>query len=357
MSQTEAVFGGTEKLKEAVAKAIERKPGAVIVISSCTSGIIGDDLAAAESLSTPEIPVIAIPADGDIAGDYMEGIRMAMHTLGERLIDRSVRPSGKCVNFINETGVSNNHTVNYRIMESMLSKMGISVNCRFLGDASADEMRNFLKAPLNILAADSADGRELESWLTEEYGCRFASSPFPVGEKNTRRFLEEIGAFFGCADLVPDILRGEEEHYRSRIEELKPQLAGRRVLLSTINTNMDFLLQVLDDLGMVIVRIGVLNYLRQEVKVSDTPEKYPIVEDLDWERLYDDVSDLHPDFVISNYTPPLADGDYVRDVVPMMPVIGFSSGIDIVKRWADLLKRKREGGWMHDRKYYDAWCR
>ncbi len=355
MGQTEAVFGGTDRLKEAVQEAIAQKPGAVIVVSSCVSGIIGDDLLACEALGTEEIPVITIPADGDIRGDYMEGIRMCMHALGERLIDPAVRPSGKKVNLINEVAVSVNHETNYRIIRDLLAKLGIGINCRFLGDTSVQNLKQLCEAPLNILAADTQDGRELKSWLEKDYGCTFAESPFPVGVHAAKAFLKEMGAFFHCEDLVPDLIQQEEEKYYSEIERLKPELQGKRLVITTINSNIDFVLQAASDAGMEILQVGVVNYLRQEVKVSDTPERYPINDTLDWSSFYDQAGEWNPDFVISNYTPAAGDGDYVKDALPMMPQAGFSAGIEVLKRWADLQRRKREGGWNNDRIYFEQY--
>lgn len=355
MGQAEAVFGGTDKLKEAVLKAREMKPGAIVVVSSCVSGIIGDDLLAVEALSTPDIPVITIAADGDIKGDYMEGIRMCMHKLGEELIDRDVVSDGKKVNLINEVAVGVNHETNYRIIRDLLAKLGISINSRFLGDTTVEDLRNLKAAPLNILATDSPDGRELQSWLEQEYGCRFAKSAFPVGIHATKHFLEEMGEFFGCSELVPDLIRQEEEKYRREIEALKPEMQGKRLIITTINANIDFVLQAAEDVGMEILQVGVINYLHTEVKVSDTPEKYNINEDFDWENLYDQAGDLQADFVISNYTPPAQDGDYVKDALPMMPLAGFGSGIDVIRRWADLQKRKREGEWNDDRIFFEEY--
>ena len=117
IGQTEAVFGGMDALRESVRLALERRPGAVIVISSCVSGIIGDDVLAVEDMSTPETPVIVIPADGDINGDYMTGIEMCMHTLAERIVDPAVPKRADCVNLIGETGVANNTDVNYRTVK------------------------------------------------------------------------------------------------------------------------------------------------------------------------------------------------------------------------------------------------
>ncbi len=101
----EAVFGSTDKLREHVQNALERKPGAIVVISSCVSGIMGDDVLSVEELSTPQTPVMVIKADGDIAGDYMEGIRMCLHKLAESIVDPMLPPRQLTVNLIGETGV------------------------------------------------------------------------------------------------------------------------------------------------------------------------------------------------------------------------------------------------------------
>lgn len=357
MGQPEAVFGGMDKLRQAVQTALDQKPSAVVVISSCVSGIIGDDLQAVEAMSTPEIPVLTIPADGDIAGDYMEGIRMCMHTLAERLIDKDVKPEGKCINLINETGVSTNHAVNYYYMRDLLGGLGININCRFLGDATVEELRNFKKAPLNILVYDSPDGRELKQWLEDTYDSTFTADPFPVGVEATCRFLEELGEFYHCSDLVPGLIREEREKYKAEIARLRPQLSGKKILITTINANIDYLLETLDDLGMKILGIGVFNYLHQEVKVSNHPEKYPIKDNLSWEELYDEIHGEKPDFMISNYTPPSQEGDYVRDVMPMIPMAGFQGGLDIVRRWAELQKQTQEGGWMNDKELFEQYNR
>ncbi|MBQ0059771.1 MAG: hypothetical protein KBS83_07490, partial [Lachnospiraceae bacterium] len=255
------------------------------------------------------------------------------------------------------TGVSFNHTINYKTIKELLGKMGIRVNCRFLGDATVDEMRHFLRAPLNILADDTPDGRALEKWLENKYGCTFASHSFPVGAKQTAAFLYEIAEFFGCKEMVPGIIKEEEERYRQELRKLRPMLKGKRLVLTTINANIDYLLEALDYIGVEIVKIGVVNYLHQEIQISDTPEKYPIDENFNWTNLYDEINPLDPDIVISNFTPPVTDGDYVKDVMPMTPCAGFNSGLAIVKRWADLLGKRREGGWMNDRKYFEMYQR
>ena len=356
MGQTEAVFGGMDKLKEAVKKALAAKPGAVIVISSCVSGIIGDDVLEAETLGTPETPVLVIPADGDIAGDYMEGIRMCLHKVAKELIRRDVTLRPMTVNLIGEIGVSNQIEVNYRTIKNLLSQMGIRINCRFLGNASTDEVRSFLSAPLNILAYDSLDNRNLKTWLTENYGCRFFDAPVPVGFEETRRFLEGLGDFFGCRDKVSEIIRAEKEHFEERTAAIRPVLEGKKILMTTISTSMEWLVSLVRAAGMKFVWIGVLDYLHQGIKITKDEEVLSVTEEtFDLLQAEKKVRELKPDIVVSNYTSALGTGDYILDNMPMTQMVGFGAGLEVLERWAGQLKSREEGEWVYDRRLYQKY--
>ncbi len=356
MGQAEAVFGGMDRLRDCVKAAMERKPGAIVVISSCVSGIIGDDIRSIEELSTPELPVIAIHADGDVAGDYTEGIRMCMHTLAERLIDTAIQPSGRRVNLINEAGMSNNSALNYRIVRDLLDAMEIEVNCRYLGDATCQQMRNLLAAPLNILASDGSDGLELKRWLMETYGCQFMDETFPVGFEASKKWLLKLGDFFSCKSRAEEIIRVQEQLYNQEIERLRPVLGGKRILLTTINANLDWFLETADAIGMEFVWIGVLNYLHTELNVTSHPKICQVVEEeVSWTRIHDKIQALQPDIVLSNYTSTVESGDYLIDSMPMTPVAGFQSAIHIFQRWIRLFNARREGEWRDDQALFEKY--
>ncbi len=356
MGQTEAVFGGMNKLKEAVKKAMAEKPGAVIVISSCVSGIIGDDVLEAENLGTPEIPVLVIPADGDIAGDYMEGIRMCLHKVAGCLIRRDVQPKPMTVNLIGEIGVSNQIEVNYRTLKDLFSRMGIQINCRFLGDAAVGEVRNFMAAPLNILALDSLDNQNLKAWLTENYGCHFFDAPVPVGFEETRQFLEGIGDFFGCREKAEDIIRAEREQFERRTASLRSVLRGKKILMTTISTSMEWLVSLAKAAGMEFVWVGVLDYLHQGIEITRDKEVLAVTEEtFDLLQAERKVRLLRPDIVVSNYTSALETGDYILDNMPMTQMIGFGAGLEVLERWAEQLKGREEGEWVYDRRLYQKY--
>lgn len=353
MGQTEAVFGGMDRLRECVMAAMERRPGAVVVISSCVSGIIGDDIRSIEELSTPEIPVIAIHADGDVAGDYMEGIRMCLDTLADKLIDQNVKPEDRLVNLINETGVSNNNELNFRIIRGLLASMGIGVNCRFLGDATCAEVRNLLAAPLNILASDSMDSLVMKGWLMEKYGCQFMDETLPVGYAATARWLRKLGEYFDCSEAAEQTIAREEIIYRQEIRRLRPVLQGKRILMTTINANLDWLMETAHAVGMKFIWIGVLNYLRQDLHITNHPEYCDeITEEFDWNGIQEKINELKPDIVLSNYTSVAQEGDYLVESMPMVPVTGFQSALHIFRRWEKLFARHtsthKEEQWKND---------
>ena len=356
IGHAEAVFGGVEKLRAQVERALERKPGAVVVISSCVSGIIGDDLLSLERLSTPETPVIAVPADGVLGGDYMEGIRLCLHTLAEKLVRRDAPLRPRTVNLIGEVGVSNNTQVDYQTLRRLLGEMGISIGCRFLGDCTAQELRDLLSAPLNLLATDSQDNLELKAWLETEYGCRFHPGCLPIGFRATRNFLLELGDFFGCREEAVALISREEADYWREIESLRPLLQGKRILMTTINANLDWLLDAAEDCGMEFVWIGVLNYLHRDLRITDRQERNAVIREITGGDIVEQrIRELKPDMVLGNYTARAAGGEYIADTLPMTQPIGFGSGLTVLRRWAQLNKNEREGEWEHDRVWFEQY--
>ncbi len=356
IGQTQAVFGGMEALRESVRAAMERRPGAVVVISSCVSGIIGDDILSVEDMSTPEIPVIAVDADGDIKGDYMEGIEMCLHKIARRLIDPDTPKRPMTVNLIGETGVANNTAVNFNTISGLLGEMGITVNCRFLGDASASEIRRLTAAPLNILAVDSPDNRKLQTWLEQRYVCRFFDECLPVGFQATASFLERIGDFFGCRAAAEPVIGREKARFEAEAARLRPLLQGKTALMTTINANMDWLWDAANAVGMDFTWIGVLNYLRRELSVTDRPERRDRVEEItDRTLVARRIQERKPDVVLSNYTAALPEADYITDNMPMGQLVGFRAGLDTMDRWARLMQTRREGVWMRDEALFEKY--
>ncbi len=365
MDHASAVFGGLDKLRRQVLAALERKPGAIVVISSCVSGIIGDDIRALEALSTPETPVIAIPADGDISGDYVTGIRDCLHILAEKLIDRTAQPEQDCVNLVGEMAISYNNEPNVRALRGLLAGLGLRLNCRFLGDAETSELRGFLKAPLNILDSESADNLELKDFLQREFGCRFLPGHLPVGMEATAAWITELGDFFGCPEKAEALNRRERESCEEALRALRPALAGKTLVLTTINDDMDWIIRAAEGAGMKVAWIGVMNYLRTPLRVSKEKHILEVTEEVSSaRRIREQLEKLQPDLVLTNYAGgEAARGSWLSDTVPSSPLAFFRSAMPVLQRWETMFRekergsviREKGGAWKNDGIFYEKY--
>ena len=175
-----------------------------------------------------------------------------------------------------------------------------------------------------------------------------------MGFRATRDFLLSLGDFFACREEAEALVAREEADYRREIEALRPLLQGKRILMTTINANLDWLLDAAEDCGMEFVWIGVLNYLRRDLHVTDRRERFSVLEEITGgDTVEQRIRELRPDMVLGNYTARVAGADYLSDTLPMTQPIGFGSGLTVLRRWAQLNKNTREGEWEHD----EAWFR
>ena len=357
MDENDMVFGGMERLMEGVKEAVAKKPKAVVIISSCPAGIIGDDIDQARSLSTPDCPVVTIKADGNLAGDYLQGMLMTYTQLAEQLVDPKVQPQPDTVNIVFEKVVAKNTETNYQIVRGFLQRMGIRVNCRFLCDTGVEDVRNFCSASLNLLGYRDYTGKILEEFFTSKYGCRFYERQLPVGFEETAAWLRGIGAFFSREKEAEQLIAEHESVYRERIVAVREKLQGKRLLVITFNHQLDWVLSAALDAGMEIVKICVFNFSQDEGFRSYLPQAKTIEveENFDPAKAASEIQRLVPDILLTNYESDDSAGDVLVDTIPMCPDVGFLSGLEMAERWTRLTGAGTKGSWHKDRKLVEKY--
>ena len=359
MTESDMVFGGTDKLMERVSEIVSSKehPKALIVVSACPAGIIGDDIDRVKELSSPDCRVITVKADGNLSGDYLQGMLMAYTELAGQIIDPSVKPEPDTVNIVFEKVVLKNADSNFAVIRSFLDAMHIKVNCRFLYNTSYESVRKFCSAELNLLAYKDYTGNILETYFTENYGSRFFGMQFPVGYEETEKWIRGIAEHFGRQKEAEDLIRENRERYYRRIEELTPALKGKKLFIVTFNHELDWILRAALDCGMNIVKIGVLNFSQDEGFRTSIPEMkdVEVLEDYDREQRTEDIEELKPDIVLGNYSTEKIKHKCIMDNIPMCPDVGFFSGLDMIERWSGLVEADNEGEWRNDRELFEKY--
>ena len=358
MSETDMVFGGSENLLSKVKSVLNSKspPPAIVIVSSCPSGIIGDDIDDALSLSTERTKIVTVKAEGNLTGDYLQGMLMAYTSLAKQIIDRNVEKREKTVNIVFEKVVARNTEMNFQRLKTFLTRMNISVNCRFLCNTSYASLRDFCSAELNLLAYRDYTGKILEDFFIKEYGASFFEKQFPIGFKETSDWLLALGKHFDASDEAKSIISENEIIYQNRIKSVRPKLEGKKLMIITYNHELDWILNAALDCDMKIVKICVLNFSQDEGFRSSLSEidGIEVVENYDKDERSSDIKRLKPDIILSNYEP-VSEQSYITDTIPMCPDNGFFTGLEMVERWSRLFSKSKEGEWLNDRKLFDKY--
>ena len=352
MGEAEVIFGGMGKLEKKVQEIKTTKPRAIVVVSSCPAGIIGDDVDKVRSLSDPELPVVTIKADGNMAGDYLQGMLMCYTSLARQIIRKDVPVVPDTVNIVFEKNIVKNTNDNFKVISGFLSHLGLKVNCRFLCETTYDSLENFCSAQLNLLAYKDYAGRLLESFFTREYGSVFYDAAFPVGLSETEKWLRGIAAFFGRPEAAAAIISEHRERYEREVEALKPILTGKKLMILTYNHELDWILETAIDVGVEVVKIGILNFSQDEGFRTKLVMPLPVEENYDRGNRESDLERYKPDILLTNYASSIADEVVVADTIPMCPDIGFYTGIKMARRWARLLQLNLKGEWRQDERLF-----
>lgn len=351
MDERIVIFGGNDSLEKGLRSATESNPKAIFVATTCASGIIGDDVrvainAAGEALG--EIPVISIPADGDINGDYMQGIIDSMIAVADHYIDRTVAPEQDTVNIIAEKNLATNTEGNYLTVKSMLDALGLRVNCRFIRHCTTEQIARLLRGRVNLLASSDLCGRTIQAFLTDRYGVPFLSSPFPVGFAATAAWVRELAALFRKGPEGERLIREERTAYEEALGPLRASLEGKRVFVVTQSYQIDWVLDLASDLGMEIVKVGVLTSSWDEDFVTRYEGRFPLALSYTRAKRDEDIRVLEPDLTLTNAAWRGQPDDARIDVIPILPDAGFAGGVVVARRWQNIMKLPAKEGWRYD---------
>ncbi|MCI5698025.1 MAG: AAA family ATPase [Clostridiales bacterium] len=371
MDQSDMVFGGMDSLEATVKQLLLNEPPAILVVSSCPAGIIGDDIDRIKAMSTEKTKILTIKADGNLTGDYLQGMLTTYTELAKQVIDKEVTSEPHVVNIIFEKVIAKNTETNFQTMKGFFDKLGIKVNCRFLYNTSYESLKNFKKADLNILAYDDYTGKILRNFFEKNFNSCFSDLAFPVGYSQTTDWLKYMRDLVDKSDSdsnymiagnkhcqsIPDIesiIDASRHEYEVRIRRIKPILKGKKLMIITYNHNLDWILESCIDCGIEIVKIGILNFSQDDNFVSKISMDLPVEVDYNRDNRDEDLIRYRPDIYLTNYDSNL-DFDCLTSTIPLCPDVGFFSGLKILENWAGLINMNLEGDWKKDESYYDKY--
>ena len=350
MCESAMIFGGTEKLEAQIRSAIADGNRSIAVISSCPSGIIGDDVGQVIDRLRNEfkdVLIMDLREDGNLNGDFMQGVIDASLGL---ILSTAVKDLEKTdsVNLVGYKTLATNSTVNVDSVRNILTRMGIKINCTCVGNTDIADLRNMTAAKLNLQLYPDRFAFMLRDFMVDEYAAEFAECIIRPGLNETRKWIREVGKFFDRTSEADGLINEIETEYRSRVAHLRPMLEGRSIYLVAIHKDINWIMEVIHECGMDLKKAVVMD-LTDHSKDYDLDIDYPVTVCTKGNvpKLKDDIISKDPDIIVSIY--PMGLGTRAEECfLPVAPDIGPYSGPDLAESWARSLQAPKEEGWRKD---------
>jgi nitrogenase molybdenum-iron protein beta chain len=231
MLEREVVFGGESKLRDEIDGALEIiDADAYFILTGCTAGIIGDDIASVtQEYRGRGLPVYPITTPG-FAGDSLLGYETAFQALLDHIVEPAVEKDGSLVNIL---GIVPYHDPQWagtlEELSRIFRRLGLRVNTFFTEDQGIEHVRSSASAALNIIVSPWLLKGVAERYR-EQFGVPYLRFPaLPVGVSLTSALVRQVGDALGLdGSLVERVVYEEEKYVYNYYESIIGGLSWKR---------------------------------------------------------------------------------------------------------------------------------
>jgi nitrogenase molybdenum-iron protein alpha chain len=221
LTEKDVVYGAVDKLAATIREVETRyQPKAIFILTSCTSGIIGEDIEGVVNELQPEIKARIVPV-------HCEGVRSRLVQTGYDAFWHGVlkylvrKPEKKQPDLVNVASMLSYTWQDRLEVKRLLGKLGLRAN--FVPEfASVDDLLQLSEAAVTApLCPTYTD--YLSRGLYQEYGVPFFLYPSPMGIGNTDGWLREIGKHTGKEAEVEALIEEEHKKWVPKLETIRKE--------------------------------------------------------------------------------------------------------------------------------------
>ncbi|MFA9378658.1 MAG: nitrogenase molybdenum-iron protein alpha chain [Lachnotalea sp.] len=258
MQESDIVFGGEKKLKQAIDEAMDLfHPSTILICSTCPVGLIGDDINAVAKWAEEKhkIKSIAFSCEGykgvsQSAGHHIANNQLIKFVVGEG--DREIK-NKFAVNLLGEYNIGGDGWETERI----LKRIGYELVSTFTGDSTMDDIKNAHLANLSLVQCHRSINYIAEM-IETKYGVQWMKVNF-IGINGTIDSLRSIAKYFDDPELTARteaVIADELDLMQDDIEYYKTKLKGKTAALYVGGSRAHHFQTLLKDFGMQTVLAG-----------------------------------------------------------------------------------------------------
>jgi nitrogenase molybdenum-iron protein alpha chain len=257
LGESDIVFGGEKKLKQAIKEIVDIfNPKAIFICATCPVGLIGDDLPAVaeETKKLYGIECISFPCEGYKGVSQSAGHHIANNKLIKSVIGTKEYKTNKhTVNILGEYNIGGDAWE----IERILDKIGYEVISVMTGDCSIDDLRKAHCAELNLVQCHRSINYIAEM-MKIQYGTAWIKVDF-IGVDCTVRTLRDMAKFFNDPEITArteQVIAEELEELKEPMEYYRSKLTGKTAGLYVGGSRSHHYQMLLNDLGVETLIAG-----------------------------------------------------------------------------------------------------
>lgn len=243
LEEKDTIYGGNQKLADSIREVYQRtKANAIFIITTCASGIIGDDVEGIANEAEEElgVPVVAVFCEGFRSKIWTSGFDAGYHGIARKLIKPAIKKQEDLVNIVNFWGTD--------IFADWFDRLRLRANY-MTPYATIDQISHSSEAKATIQICATL-GSYLGAALEQQFGVEEIKTSPPYGIPQTERWFRELGRITNREKEVEAFLREEKVRWMPKIEALREKLAGKTAYVTAGASHGHSLLAILKELGM-----------------------------------------------------------------------------------------------------------
>ena len=263
LTEADVIYGAEDKLRKALAD-IKRKydPQYVAVLSSCCSGIIGENVYSIvnEMSFKTGMNIGWLDTSGFKSWYWPNGYDYAHQFIVQNIMppkDKVEKSKEKTINIIT---YGNAAVVDEMECERLMKKLGFRVLHPFsVPYTSIEKLQKSASAHMNFMMCKTY-GLAFCEEMQKKYGTPYIRTTHPMGSYYSELWLREIAKIFHVENKCESIIQEEKESIGEKLSIIKQQLNGKRVAISAGHDKAPSLIALAQELNLTIVYLGILTY-------------------------------------------------------------------------------------------------